>query len=88
MQPAVQAASRFVARHPVAGRALYDFAHGASLAFIVRRVPIVSKFLTFLVPETLTHNTPKPVQIQLEADAITTPRLRPRFNRRTGPKPF
>jgi len=80
---AVQAVSRFIveqaARHPAAAR---------RLAFIVRRVPIVSKFLSFLVPETLTFDAPKPVAIQMEAAAITTPPLRPRFNRRTGPKPF
>lgn len=80
-RPAVQAVSRFIvdqaARHPVAAR---------RLAFIVRRVPIVSKFLSFLVPETLIYETPKPVEIQLEAAAITTPPLRPRFNRRTGPR--
>lgn len=79
----MQAVSRFIVeqatRHSVAAR---------RLAFIVRRVPIVSKFLSFLVPETLIYETPKPVEILMEAVAITTPPLRPRFNRRTGPKPF
>lgn len=79
MQPAAQAVSRFMARHPVAAR---------RWSFVVSRVPIVSKFLTFLVPEALTYDTPKPVEIKLEADAMTTPALRPRFNRRSGPKPF
>jgi len=88
MQPAAQAVSRFMARHPVAARKLSDFACSARWSFVVSRVPIMSKFLTFLVPEALTYDTPKPVDIKLEADAMTTPALRPRFNRRSGPKPF
>lgn len=73
--------SRFVsaqaARHPACAR---------RLAFVVSRLPIVSKFLSFLVPEALTCAPPKPVDIKLEADAITTPALRPRFNRPSGPR--
>lgn len=72
------AVSRFVsaqaARHPACAR---------RLAFVVSRVPIVSKFLSFLVPEALTYAPPKPVDIKLEADAMTIPALRPRFNRRS-----
>lgn len=75
------AVSRFVstqaARHPACAR---------RLAFVVSRVPIVSKFLSFLVPEALTYAPPKPVEIKLEADAMTTPALRPRFNRPSGPR--
>ena len=71
-------------RHPTAAATLRYPRY--VLQRIVTRVPIVSKFLTFFVPETLTPESPKPLDIKLAADAITTPPLRPRFNRPSGPR--
>jgi hypothetical protein len=63
-----------------------------TLQRIVSRVPIVSKFLTFFVPEQLNLEPKGPeaealrAEIHQEMAVAATPRLKPRFNRPAGPK--
>ena len=66
-----------------------------ALQRIVSRVPLHSKFIAFFVPEKLTLEYKAPDAHTLDAEAsiiraaasVTTPALKPRFNKPSGPSP-
>lgn len=70
--------SRFLARHHRINRVAQS-----ALKRIVRRAPIVSKFLAFFVPDELTLKVPTPAPEEIrQTAAIEPPHIAPVYNAR------